>query len=196
MQHAANSPRVIILHGGPGAGHGYLLPFSSLWRDYGLPVVFNDRIGCGKSTRLPETAGNESIWQEHLFVTETDHLILHLGLAEGPGFHLLGQSWGGMLAASFAATQPRGLRRLVLASALASRDMSIKGMNMLSNQMPSKVKHGLDEAEQRRDFEDPAYVQAVGHSTGAYLCRADPLPQELMTAFKHLSEDTTVYGTM
>lgn len=48
----SGNPPVIVAHGGPGAGHEYLLTFADLWRDYGLPVVFYDQIGCASSTHL------------------------------------------------------------------------------------------------------------------------------------------------
>src|SRR3569833_907741 len=91
---SSSAPRVVVLHGGPGGGHEYLLSFSELWSLYGLPVIFYDQIGCGASTHLPETAGDTSFWQEALFVAELDNLLDHLKLRDGPGFHLLGQSWG------------------------------------------------------------------------------------------------------
>lgn len=33
------SPRLVVIHGGPGAGHKYLLPFAHLWDRFGIPVV-------------------------------------------------------------------------------------------------------------------------------------------------------------
>ncbi|KAI1774362.1 Alpha/Beta hydrolase protein [Hypoxylon cercidicola] len=92
---ASGAPPVIALHGGPGGGHEYLLPFAELWPLYGLPVVFYDQIGCGASTHLPQMSGNADFWQESLFIAELANLIDHLKLRDGPGFHLLGQSWGG-----------------------------------------------------------------------------------------------------
>lgn len=92
---SSGAPTVVVLHGGPGAGHEYLLPFAQLWPRYGLPVVFYDQIGCGSSTHLPQTAGDREFWQEPLFFAELNNLLDCLHLRDGPGFHLLGQSWGG-----------------------------------------------------------------------------------------------------
>src|ERR1700727_229177 len=69
---SSNSPRLVVLHGGPGTGHEYLLPFGRLWQQFGIPVVFYDQIGCAASTHLPQTAGDESFWQESLFLAELD----------------------------------------------------------------------------------------------------------------------------
>ena len=194
---ASGVPPVIVAHGGPGAGHEYLLTFAALWQDYGLPVVFYDQIGCASSTHLPQKAGDRTFWQEQLFQDELDNLIDHLGIRRDPGFHLLGQSWGGMLGAAFAARQPQGLRRLVLASALASKELAFRGTRLLRDQMPPNMRQALDDAEEKGEYESPAYKQALDFYYRKHVCRVDPFPPaELLPALKHLSEDTTVYRTM
>lgn len=194
---SCGAPPVVVVHGGPGAGHEYLLPFADLWRDYGLPVVFYDQIGCASSTHLPQTAGDESFWRDELFQDELDNLIDFLHLRRGPGFHLLGQSWGGMLGSAFAARRPEGLRRLVLASALASKVLSARGVRMLRDQMPADMRQALEKAEQDEDYESPEYKRALDYYYRKHVCRADPFPPpELLPALKNLSTDTTVYRTM
>ncbi len=194
---SSGAPAVIVAHGGPGAGHEYLLTFADLWCEYRLPVVFYDQIGCASSTHLPQTAGDRSFWKEQLFQDELDNLLDHLDVRRGPGFHLFGQSWGGMLGSAFAARQPQGLRRLVLASALASRELGNRGTSLLRNQMPPDMRQGLEEAERKREYDSPEYKRASDYFSRKYMCRADPFPPaELLPALKHLSEDTTVHYTM
>ncbi|KAI0116823.1 proline-specific peptidase [Daldinia grandis] len=194
---SSSTPPVIVAHGGPGAGHEYLLTFADLWLEYGLPVIFYDQIGCAASTHLPQKAGDQSFWQEQLFQDELDNLLDHLDVRRDPGFHFLGQSWGGMLGAAFAARRPRGLRRLVLASALASKELATRGTRLLRQQMPPGMQKALDEAEQKGEYDSPAYKEALDFYYRKHVCRADPFPPaELLPALKHLSEDTTVYRTM
>lgn len=194
---SSGTPPVVVAHGGPGAGHEYLLTFADLWREYGLPVVFYDQIGCASSTHLPQTAGDQSFWQEQLFQDELDNLLDHLDLRRGAGFHFLGQSWGGMLGAAFAARQPLGLRRLILASALASKELASRGTVLLRNQMPPEMQQALDEAEKKGEYESPEYKTALEYFYKKHVCRTDPFPPaELLPALKHLGEDTTVYRTM
>src|SRR5262245_50083565 len=38
---------LLMLHGGPGAGHNYLLPLKALADE--RPVIFYDQLGCGRS---------------------------------------------------------------------------------------------------------------------------------------------------
>ncbi|KAI0006527.1 proline-specific peptidase [Xylariaceae sp. FL0662B] len=190
------APPVIVVHGGPGAGHEYLLTYGGLWRDYGLPVIFYDQIGCASSTHLRQKNGNQSFWSEQLFQDELDNLLDHLDLRREPGFHLLGQSWGGMLGPAFASRRPPGLRRLVLASGLASEELATRGTHLLRAQMPPDIQQILNDAEQKGDYDSPEYKRAMDYYRRHHVCRADQLPPELLPAFKHLSDDTTVYSTM
>ncbi|KAI2462785.1 hypothetical protein F4781DRAFT_172937 [Annulohypoxylon bovei var. microspora] len=59
---------LIILHGGPGACHEYLLPLTDL--SSSIPLVFYDQIGNGRSTHLPDKAGDETFWSIDLFKNE------------------------------------------------------------------------------------------------------------------------------
>lgn len=188
---------LVMVHGGPGGGHEYLLTFADLWRKYGIPVVFYDQIGCAASTHLPQKAGDQTFWQEQLFQDELDNILDHLDLRGGLGFDLLGQSWGGMLGSAFAARQPQGLRRLVLASALASKEINARGIRLLVEKMPFRMQRAVDEAGQTGEFDNPEYKQALDYFYKKHLCRATPFPpEELLPALKHLSEDTTVQHTM
>lgn len=118
------APVLIGLHGGPGSGHEYLVPLADLYRPHGIPTLLYDQIGCGRSTHLREKMGDAEFWSFDLFIKELDNLIDHLNIRKR-GFFLLGQSWGGVLAASYAMSggeggSPPGLKKLVIASGPAS----------------------------------------------------------------------------
>jgi proline-specific peptidase len=92
---------LIILHGGPGACHNYLLPLTDLAPS--RPIVFYDQIGNGRSTHLTSKAGDEEFWTVKIFMDELDNLLSHLNLRERE-VDVYGHSWGGMLAVEWAAT--------------------------------------------------------------------------------------------
>ncbi|KAK8017425.1 hypothetical protein PG993_013751 [Apiospora rasikravindrae] len=192
---------VVVVHGGPGVGHEYLLAFAELWPQYGLPVIFYDQIGCAASTHLRQTAGDQAFWQEQLFQDELDNLLEGLKLharddEPGPGFHLLGQSWGGMLGAAFASRRPRGLRKLVIANGLASSELAARGTGLLQEQMPPVMRQALEGALREEDYDSLGYKIGLEYFTRNHVCRADPMPVELLPAFKHQADDNTVYSTM
>lgn len=131
-----------------------------------------------------------------MFVAELDNLIDHLKLRDGPRFHLFGQSWGGLLGVAFAARQPRCLQRLVLASGLASMDLSKKSIQLCRSELPIDVQEVLDKCVQEAGYKSQAYRDAMTIVQKMFVCRADPLPEELMLSLQHLGEFQTVYGTM
>src|SRR3954454_987932 len=63
---------LLVLHGGPGAAHEYLLSIADLARD-GRAVVHYDQLGNGRSTHLPERGAN--FWTVDLFVRELHNLV-------------------------------------------------------------------------------------------------------------------------
>ena len=105
------APRLLVLHGGPGAHHDYLLPqMLELAKDHEL--VFYDQRGGGRSKtddRSPIT------WQTH--VEDLDLVIEELGLGVPA---VVGYSWGGLLALLHAVERSR--RRAALPRLLALID--------------------------------------------------------------------------
>lgn len=109
-----DKPSLVVMHGGPDVGHGYLVPgFEPLARDH--HVVLFDFRGCGRSARgLPD----EDLQPEYV-VQDTHRLIDKLGLGQ---VDLLGFSTGGRAAMQFVDKHPEQVRRLVLASTTAYTD--------------------------------------------------------------------------
>ena len=191
-------PPVVVVHGGPGAGHEYCLPFSHLWSRFGIPVVFYDHIGCGASTHLRQKADDQSFWQINLFVAELQSLINHLQLSrdDGPGYHVLGHSFGGRVAAAFASRQPAGLRKLVLAGAAADGKLFFEGIWRLTRQLSLEAQQAIEEAVQKSDFTSAEYKDAYTEFGRTFLCRADPWPADLLKSMKTQQEDPTVQRAM
>ena len=84
------------------------------------------------STLLPDKGGD--FWTPELFVAELNNLIDELGI--GSRYHVLGQSWGGMLAAEFGVTRPKGLKSLTIANSPASMELWVKEANRLRGELP------------------------------------------------------------
>ena len=100
---------LVVLHGGPGATHDYTLTIARI-AEQGRAVIHYDQIGCGRSTHLPEKGVD--FWTVQLFLDELDNLLAHLRIEQD--YAVLGQSWGGMLAAEHAVRRPSGLTSLVI----------------------------------------------------------------------------------
>ncbi|KAI1736832.1 proline-specific peptidase [Xylaria scruposa] len=184
-------PALVALNGGPGAGHEYLSPLTSLYQKYGIPIVFYDQVGCGKSTHYREKLGDTSFWTFDLFIQELDNLIDHLKLREN-GFSITGQSWGGMLGAVYATRHPKGLQRLIIASSPASVPLYVIGNDQLRSKLPKDMKEALEGS----DHDSPEYKNASEFFYKQHVCRLDPRPEDVEAAFKNLHDDNIAYVTM
>ncbi|KAI0388997.1 Alpha/Beta hydrolase protein [Xylariaceae sp. FL0594] len=188
-------PALIALHGGPGAGHEYLSPLTDLYDRHGLPIIYYDQIGCGRSTHFREKMGDASFWTFDLFIHELDNLIEHLQLRDR-GYFLLGQSWGGMLAGAYASLRPRGLKKIVLAGAPGSVPLLAQGARALLAALPQEARETLEECERKGDHESPEFEKASQVFYARHVCRLDPYPEDILSAFKNLKDDPTSYMTM
>lgn len=186
---------LIGLHGGPGSGHNYLVVLADILQKHGIPIVIYDQIGCGRSTHFKERMGDGAFWSFDLFVGELDNLIDHLNLRDR-GFYILGQSWGGVLGANYAARQPRGLKKLVISSGPASISKFEEGLKRLVSELPADIRAILEECERKGDTESAEYQKVVSAFTKAHVCRLDPYPDEIKESQQNLRDDPTPYMTM
>lgn len=100
-------PPTVVLHGGPGAHHDYLLPaFDSLAT--GRTLIYYDQRGGGRSPVNRETPVG---WREQ--VADLEALRVVWGLDR---LTLAGYSWGGLLAMLYAIAHPDRVERLALIS--------------------------------------------------------------------------------
>lgn len=181
---------LVTLHGGPGATHDYLLSMQDLARG-GRAVVFYDQTGSGNSDHFPDRGAE--YYTVDLFVRELDSLISQLGIAGR--YHVLGQSWGGMLAQEHAISQPDGLRSVVLSNTPASFRAFSVAADALRAALPPDVEAALRRHEAAGTTDDPQYAAACNVYYGRHLCRLDPWPAEVVRTFELLDRDPTVYHT-
>jgi L-proline amide hydrolase len=182
---------VMILHGGPGAGHNYCEPIAEVLAQTGRAAVLYDQIGCGNSTHLPDKP--KEFWTPELFMEELVLLTEHLGISNK--YDIVGQSWGGMLGMQFAITKPKGLNAMVIADSPASMEVWVSEANKLRKELPPQVEATLLKHEAAETTEDPEYVAAVDVFYSRHLCRI-PQPPYVLASFEQLAADPTVYHTM
>ncbi|MFN2470313.1 MAG: proline iminopeptidase-family hydrolase [Gaiellaceae bacterium] len=147
----ADRAPLLCLHGGPGSTHHYFAPLERL-ADDGRAVVVYDQLGCGGSDRPIDVS-----WTVELFRAEVEAVREHLGLDR---IHLLGTSWGGMLALEHALSGYGGLASLVLSSTLASIEQWEHEAKRLRDELPPDVVATLDRLEAVGAYDDPEYERA------------------------------------
>lgn len=180
---------LVVCHGGPGMTYDYL---SSLAGLSGRPCVFYDQLGNGRSGRYPDAPA--SFWTPELFVRELEALVDSLGFADG--YHVLGHSWGGMLALEHAVRRPRGLLSVTAVSAYASSALFRAEVSALVAALPAETRDAIERHEAAGTVSSDEYQQAVRVFYRSHVCRAKPVPEEVMRTLMAMGEDSTVYTAM
>jgi len=186
--HGHDRPEVplLVLHGGPGAPHDYLEPLAALAGE--RPVIFYDQLGCGASER----PGDRSLWTLERSVEELAAVRSALGLEK---LHLLGQSWGALLAAAYLLRRrPEGVASLILSGPLLSAPRWMADQLRLLADMPEEIRTTVAAAEYSGNFESPGYQAAMLAYYKRHLCRLVPWPDCLQRTFDGMG--TEVYLTM
>ena len=179
LQGSQNTP-LIVLHGGPGLSHDYLEVFCDL--SSSRPIILYDQIGNARSTHLD--AKPSSFWTIDLFVKQLESLVSHFGLDD---YGVLGHSWGGMLAAEFAVTQPNGLKTLVLSNSPPSAQLWAQSQTQLISTFPPEVQQAI-----ANGYSDPNYKEALLGYFHVHGCTLNPWPRGLDVSFGFTFSDPTV----
>ena len=98
---------MVVLHGGPGAHHDYLLPQYDRLAT-GRELFYYDQRGGGQSPVPRETPVG---WREHVADLEAIRVSLAIDRLT-----LCGYSWGGLLALLYMLEHPNRVERLALVS--------------------------------------------------------------------------------
>ncbi|MDT8342254.1 MAG: proline iminopeptidase-family hydrolase [Longimicrobiales bacterium] len=175
----------VLLHGGPGINSYYMNPMRALGAD--RPVVLYDQLGSGRST----SATGPSDWTIATFVRELDTLRAALGFDR---MHLVGHSWGTILAAEYWRAHPERVASVVFMSPALSVPAWVADADTLLMTLPETIQGAVREHEAAGTYEDPAYQDAVTRFYEAYLARSLPWSADLDSAFAAANFD--IYGAM
>jgi proline iminopeptidase len=130
---------LMIVHGGPGASHDYLLP-------YLLPLartnrlIFIDERGSGRSEKLENT----TLYTVENMVEDLEDVRRALGLGK---VNLLGHSYGGVLAQAYAFKYQKNLSHLILGGTFYSTAEMNKVLASEKQAMPPDALQKLNDLE-------------------------------------------------
>jgi L-proline amide hydrolase len=159
---------LLALHGGPGSTHNYFGPLEGLVSE--RPVVLYDQIGCGNSDRPTDVEWSVAVFREEVAAVRNQ-----LGLER---IHLLGTSWGGMLAQEHVLSGATGIVSLVLSSTLANLALWNEEQLKLKAQLPPDVLEVLDRHEADGTYDDPEYGEAMSVYFARHFYRGpEPRPE-------------------
>jgi proline-specific peptidase len=158
--------------------------------DTGRRVIYYDQLGCGRS-HIDQS--KPEMWTVELFVEEVDVIRRALGLEQ---IHLLGQSWGGMLAMEYMFTQPKEVASVTIVSSPASMIQWVEEANRLREQLPPEVQAALLKHEAAGTTDSKEYLDAMQVFYDRHVCRVVPNPDYVQRSFNYIAQYPEVYNTM
>lgn len=160
---------LIVLHGGPGNTHDPLQSVLHVLADE-RPVIFYDQLGSGNSDR----PADDSLWITERFVEELVEIRKALDLDE---LHILGHSWGTMLAAAYLIDRkPAGVKSAIFSSPCLSARRWKEDADRFLSQLPEEVQQTIAKHEEQGTTDSPEYQEAMKEYYRRHVCRLDPLP--------------------
>ena len=183
----ANKPGIplLTLHGGPGMPSYYMSPLAELADE--RPVIFFDQLGCGRSDHPNDT----TLWTIPRFVEEVQAVRQALGYKE---IHLLGHSWGTLLAFEYLLTKPDGVRSVIMSGPAISIVRFRHDVDSMIALLPDAVIRAIRTNEKAGTTTAPAYLAASQLFYDRHVIRTKPLPADVESTFVHIG--TQVYNTM
>jgi proline-specific peptidase len=176
----ADKPKIplIVLHGGPGAPHYYLESLKTLAFD--RSVILYDQLGCGHSDRVKD----KSLWTIEHFIEELEIIRKELGLNK---LHILGQSWGAMLAIDYMLTKkPEGIISLVLSAPCLSVSLWQKDCKRLISEMKEEYRDIIMHSEATGNFSSEKYKEAMMAFYKNHVCRLSVWPDCITKTFEEM----------
>lgn len=178
---------LIVLHGGPGNTHEPLKSTLHVLADE-RPVIFYDQLGSGNSERPSES----SLWRTERFVEELACIRQVLDLDE---VHILGHSWGTMLAASYLIDRkPAGVKSVIFSSPCLSAVLWKRDADHFLSLLPEEVQETIALHEEQGTTASKEYQDAMVEYYKRHVCRINPLPSIMIESRKKGNKD--VYMTM
>lgn len=178
-------PPIVVLHGGPGVPHDYLMTLDGLATD--RAVVYYDQLGCGRSDR----PSDPKLWTIERACKELLAVRSYLGLKTCV---LFGHSWGTILATEAVLRGAKGVEALILAGPAMNTKRWERDAAAMVAQLPRADREAIAKGNRLRVYDAPDYQAAVMHYYRRHLLRLDNWPQSVQDTFAGIGQD--VYQTM
>ena len=174
---------VILLHGGPGFSSVYMKSLEALGDD--RPVVRYDQLGSGKSDRMSDT----SKFNIAHFVGQLESLRAHLGYER---MHLLGHSWGTILAVEYYKAHPERVISLTLGSSALEIPAWERNARRLVTTLSDSAQRAIRVREAEGKFDAPDYQAALMEFYGKYVWQR-PVQADLDSLLSSANQDIYMY---
>jgi proline iminopeptidase len=171
---------LFCLNGGPGLPSDDIRDSHSRLAGDRYRVVCYDQLGCGAS----DWPDDNSLWTLERYVEEVEIVRTVLGLGK---VHLLGHSWGSMMAIEYALSYPDAFRTLILADGAASIPHVAGELERLRGALGSETVAMMLRHEAEGTFDHPEYKGAVDILMYRHVCRLQAWPEAVLRSVSNMN---------
>jgi proline iminopeptidase len=175
---------IILAHGGPGFSSFYLKSLEAIGDD--RPVIRYDQLGGGKSGPMTDT----SLMTIAHFVRELDSLRSSLGYDK---IHVLGHSWGTILAYEYYRAHPEHVASIVFGSACLDFPAYEARARSLVATLSDSAQKAIKDGEAAKKYDAPSFQHAMEEFYGKYVYMR-PVKADLDSLFQTANQ--AVYNYM
>jgi proline iminopeptidase len=177
---------LVCIHGGPGFTGYCLEPLFELSSE--RPIICYDQAGCGRSRERCRERQDFSIAG---FVAELEALREHLQI---PRMHLLGHSFGGLIAGEYALKYPERVESIVFACVSIDIPRWMEDAQRLISGLPMMPRMILREALRSGALNSPAVTDAYRLYATRHIYGCDEPPQSIRQS--EAESDSKTYQIM
>ncbi len=163
---------LVLIHGGPGAASETLQGPHERYAEMGYRVITWDQLGCGNS----DEPDDDSLWTIERFTDEVKAVTDHFGLKK---IHMMGRSWGGILAIEYTLKYPEHLKTLILGNTSADGEIMQRGFERFKMNLGNQTYQMMSKREANGTKDNPEYKAAITLLMRRHLCRLEEWPVEL-----------------
>ena len=194
---------IIFIHGGPSLPHNYGLPLKKQ-ACRGRDIIFYDQAGCGKSLISDAPVDDESISLQYPWLLDINYyaieelqaLISYLGYKS---FHVIGHSFGSMIAQVFALDgrnkYVKGLQSLTLSGPISDASLFAQAQwdpkDGSITKLPFYLQERIRALQGTRQFDSEEYEAIVNTYWYSYMAKTQPLPDCVAASFDDVN--TNIY---
>lgn len=181
--------KILLLHGGPGMTHEYLEPFSEYTKKHPkVEIIYYEQLG----SYFSDQPDDPSLWTIPRFIDEIEEVRKAWHLDQ---FYLYGQSFGGLFALEYAASQyGHHLKAVIDSNMVDSYQDYAKYINQYRETMNTENVKYMKEIERKEDYNDEHYGELLQKLYERCICRIKPWPDAVQRTFDHLNKQ--VYVTL
>lgn len=178
---------LLLLNGGPGNPSIDIRKCFEPLAGSNLRIVSFDQLGTGRS----DCPDDRSLWTIERYAEEVEMVCEQLGLER---LHLLGHSWGGMLAIEYAVNYPARLRSLILEGTIADVAHHMKETRRLRLSLGPETETMMQRHEAQGTMDHPEYQAALTILHYRHVVRMDEPTDTLKYQSEH--DNKAIYRTM